>query len=117
MANNAHMKFNEWAKQRGRSMAIARLLDVTQPVVSDWVKGKKSIPAHHCKAIEKFSGGEVTCIEMRPDDWHKYWPELAAPQPHQAPTAIKTDSPAHQRPDVIRPVLRGPVAQPTPQEA
>lgn len=53
--------------------------------------GEKPIPADHCKAIEKFSGGEVTCIEMRPDDWHKYWPELAAAQSQQAPPAIKTD--------------------------
>jgi DNA-binding transcriptional regulator YdaS (Cro superfamily) len=39
--------------------------------------GEKSIPAEHCKAIEAFSDGVVTCQEMRPTDWHKYWPELA----------------------------------------
>ena len=89
MANNACMKFNEWAKQRGRSLAVARLLGVSQPVVSDWVVEKKAIPAHHCKAIESFSAGEVTCIDMRPDDWHKYWPELAASHTQQAQPATK----------------------------
>ena len=39
--------------------------------------GEKSIPAEHCKDIEQFSAGQVTCQEMRPMDWHKYWPELA----------------------------------------
>lgn len=46
-----------------------------------------------------------------------FMPELAAPQSHQEPQAIKTDSSAPLRPDVIRPAMRGPVAQPTPQEA
>lgn len=41
--------------------------------------GEKAIPAEHCKTIESLSGGEVTCPEMRPLDWHKYWPELATP--------------------------------------
>ena len=39
--------------------------------------GEKAIPAEHCKAIEEFSEGQVSCREMRPTDWHKYWPELA----------------------------------------
>lgn len=32
----------------------------------------------HCKAIELLTLGEVTCQDMRPSDWHKYWPELAS---------------------------------------
>jgi DNA-binding transcriptional regulator YdaS (Cro superfamily) len=40
--------------------------------------GVKAIPAEHCKTIESLTGGEVTCPEMRPLDWHKYWPELTA---------------------------------------
>jgi len=41
------------------------------------LSGDKAIPAVHCKAIEAFTGGAVTCQEMRPNDWQKYWPELA----------------------------------------
>jgi DNA-binding transcriptional regulator YdaS (Cro superfamily) len=55
---------------------VARSLGVSAPVVSDWVTGKKAIPAAHCKAITRMSEGAVTCQEMRPADWHKYWPEL-----------------------------------------
>ena len=72
------MKISQWvSEERGRSLAIARLLGITQPVVSDWCAGKKAIAAEHCKAIERFTDGAVTCQEMRPHDWHKYWPELA----------------------------------------
>lgn len=44
--------------------------------MSKILSGEKAIPAEHCKSIQSFTGGAVTCQEMRPDDWHKYWPEL-----------------------------------------
>ena len=82
------MKLNEWINMhRGRSVALARQLGVAQPVVSDWVSGKKPIPAVHCRAIVAISNGEVTVQEMRPSDWVKYWPELATAQSHKAQPA------------------------------
>lgn len=91
VANNMQMNFKTWVnEQRGRSAAVAKTLGITQPVVSDWVTGKKSIPAERCKAIERMSGGLVTCKEMRPFDWHKYWPELAELPATQAQAAINT---------------------------
>ena len=72
------MKLKSWIEQeRGRAMSLARFIDVPPSFVSKMVSGEKSIPAEHCKAIEAFSAGAVTCQEMRPTDWHKYWPELA----------------------------------------
>ena len=58
-------------------MALAKAIEVPPSFVSKMVNGEKAIPAEHCKAIEQFTGGAVTCQEMRPHDWHKYWPELA----------------------------------------
>lgn len=85
------MNFKDWVNsQRGRSIAVAKTLGITQPVVSDWVTGKKAIPAEHCKAIEAFTVGEVTCQEMRPNDWHKYWPELSNALANQAQAATET---------------------------
>lgn len=73
------MQFKSWLKaERGRAVAVARALDIAQSFVSKMANGEKDIPAEHCKAIEKLTGGEVTCREMRPMDWHKYWPELTA---------------------------------------
>jgi DNA-binding transcriptional regulator YdaS (Cro superfamily) len=72
------MKFKTWVEsEHGRAMALSRLIDVPPSFVSKMVSGEKAIPAQHCKAIEAFSDGQVTCQEMRPNDWHKYWPELA----------------------------------------
>lgn len=78
MVNNAAMNLKNWIEaERGRAMALAKAIDVSQAFVSNIVNGDKAIPAEHCKAIEAFSDGAVTCQEMRPHDWHKYWPELA----------------------------------------
>lgn len=91
MSNNSRMNISQWVSgERGRSLAIARLLGITQPVVSDWCAGKKAIAAEHCKAIEQFTGGAVTCQEMRPHDWHKYWPELAVAPANAACIATET---------------------------
>lgn len=71
-------------------MALAKFIGVPPSFVSKMCSGEKSIPAEHCKAIEQFSAGQVTCQEMRRDDWHKYWPELA--QGPATPTQAATDS-------------------------
>ena len=65
-------------------MALAKHLQLPPSFVSKMLNGTKAIPAEHCRAIYAFVGGEVTLPEMRPDDWHKYWPELAVePRTHQ----------------------------------
>ena len=73
------MNLSNYLKQapRGSGTALAAHVGVAQPTVSEWSTGKKAIPAEHCKVIERLTGGLVTCQEMRPNDWHKYWPELA----------------------------------------
>lgn len=37
-----------------------------------------------CVAIERETHGEVTRIDLRPDDWAANWPELATPVPSRA---------------------------------
>ncbi|GAB2507279.1 helix-turn-helix domain-containing protein [Microbulbifer agarilyticus] len=39
----------------------------SQGQVSQWVKGVRPIPATHCVAIERITGGAVTRYELRPD--------------------------------------------------
>ena len=75
------MKLQTWLKlERGRGISLAAQIGFSQPTVSDWGTEKKAIPAEHCKTIERLTGGLVTCQEMRPHDWHKYWPELVQEQ-------------------------------------
>ncbi|MBV7457340.1 helix-turn-helix domain-containing protein [Acidovorax sp. sif1233] len=35
----------------------------------------------HCVAIERATSGAVTRRDLRPDDWHLIWPELATAPP------------------------------------
>ena len=85
------MNFKSWVEsERGRATALSKVIDVPQSFVSKMVNGEKAIPAEHCKAIEAFSGGVVTCQEMRPNDWQKYWPERATPPVTPAQAATET---------------------------
>jgi len=61
-------------REAGRAVgglsALARLLGVAPPTVSQWASGVRPIPAERCPAIERATGGAVTCEELRPDvDW------------------------------------------------
>lgn len=90
MANNFCMKFKNWVEEkRGRALAVATALGVTQPVVSDWVNGKKSIPFERCTAIERATEGAVTRKDLRPLDWQVHWPELATASANTAQTATE----------------------------
>ncbi|MDH3232223.1 MAG: helix-turn-helix domain-containing protein [Alphaproteobacteria bacterium] len=52
----------------GSQSELARKIGSTQQMVSFWLKKSKSgTPAQFCLAIEKATGGEVTCHDLRPD--------------------------------------------------
>ena len=98
------MNLCDYLKQasRGSGTALAAQIGVAQPTVSEWSTGKKAIPAEHCKAIERLTGGLVTCQEMRPADWHKYWPELASAGGVDLPSdAVAQATPAKAAPECV----------------
>jgi DNA-binding transcriptional regulator YdaS (Cro superfamily) len=53
-------------------------LGVTPTTVSEWRSGKRPVPIERCVDIERITGGVVTRQHLRPDDWHRIWPELVA---------------------------------------
>lgn len=57
--------------------SLAAKIGVTPAFVSQWRTGFRPIPVERCAAIERATGGAVTRKELRPDDWHLIWPELA----------------------------------------
>ena len=73
----------------GSQSALAVLLKVSPPTVNQWVKGSRPVPIEHCTAIEQATGGVVKRWDLRPDDWHRIWPELSgtegAPKVPKAP--------------------------------
>ena len=50
-------------------------------LVSQWGSGTRPVPIERCVPIERATLGKVTRKDLRPDDWHEIWPELATPQP------------------------------------
>ena len=55
--------------------ALARRLCVAPSLPSMWLK-RGRVPADHCAAIEMATG--VSRRRLRPTDWRRIWPELAA---------------------------------------
>ena len=70
----------------GSQSALAAILKVRQPTVSEWSRGDRPVPVERCVEIEIATGGTVTRRDLRPNDWHRIWPELitaAHPAPEQ----------------------------------
>lgn len=73
------MELKTWLSAgSGRVAALARELRLPQSFVSNMGTGKKPIPVLHMARIERATHGAVTRAEMRPNDWHEIWPELAS---------------------------------------
>ena len=67
---------------------LAARLGVSPQSVTNW--RQRGIPLWYCTAIEIASAGAVRRWQMRPDDWHRIWPELigsaGAPAINEEPT-------------------------------
>ena len=64
----------EGAGSRGR---LAKAIGAYPSDVSNWARGRRGVPVERAVAIEQATGGAVTRRDLRPDDWHLIWPELA----------------------------------------
>lgn len=65
----------------GGPTAVSRIVGLSVPTVHGW----KKIPEHHCPAIEKARGGDITVELMRPDiSWSRV-PDPEWPHPEGRP--------------------------------
>lgn len=71
------MNLNDYFVRHGQKSELARAIGVPAILVSQWSLGQRPVPIARCKAIESATDGAVTCKDLRPDDWHEIWPELA----------------------------------------
>lgn len=51
----------------GGQAALARAIGVHSSFPNQWIKGHRPIPAERCPDIERATGGEVRCEDLRPD--------------------------------------------------
>lgn len=65
------MNLDQYLHQPGLSARrLADEIGVPAPLISQWRRGVRPVPAERCPAIERATGGAVTCEELRPDvDW------------------------------------------------
>lgn len=63
--------------ERGGATSLARALGVSISYLSQMAAGTSSISPARCVAIEQATAGAVTRKDLRPDDWHLIWPEIA----------------------------------------
>lgn len=64
-------------------IALAKAIEAAPSFVNQWVNGTRPVPPAYCTAIERITGGLVTRRELRPDDCHEIWPDLAHLAPKQ----------------------------------
>ncbi|WP_080422483.1 YdaS family helix-turn-helix protein [Burkholderia ubonensis] len=62
---------------RGTAKRLADALGVSPSYLSQMASGASSINPRRCRQIEDATGGNVTRRELRPNDWHEIWPDLA----------------------------------------
>ena len=70
----------------GGQTKLALAIGVRQQHVWNWMNRRDAVPPEFCTAIERATEGKVTRRDLRPDDWHRIWPELVTKQ-HPAPKA------------------------------
>ena len=96
------MTLAQWlSEQYGRSAALAAHLRLPPSFVAKMKAGVKAVPIAHMAAIERFTDGAVTRRDLRPDDAHLIWPELAESEPNTPP------APDHQAQAAINGVAVG----------
>lgn len=81
----------------GGRETLAKAIGVTTAALGNWKA--RGVPIQRCIAIERATHGAVTRRDLRPEDWHLIWPELADPSPNppaaqadQGPAAINSEA-------------------------
>jgi len=78
------MKLIEYVKDRGSQRGLADKIGITPVLISQWANKLRPVPPERCVEIERATGGQVARKDLRPDDWHKIWPELVEGDPGHA---------------------------------
>ena len=78
MPNNERMDANNLIEKLGGTSAVANLLGIKPPSVSEW-RSRNTIPRESLIFLAPIaeSRGISTRKILLPIDWHRIWPELA----------------------------------------
>ena len=53
--------------KRGNLTQLAKKLNISVPVVSSWVHGRRQVPASRCYEVQYATGGKVKVKDLRSD--------------------------------------------------
>lgn len=80
------MRLSEYiGETRGALSALCGVIGAHSPDVSRWASSTRPVPPDRCPAIERATGGKVTCEELRPDVRWQRVPDPAWPHPAGRP--------------------------------
>lgn len=63
--------------ERGTLTDLSKKINERPQNISMYRSGAKKVPIIRCVQIEQATNGAVTRKDLRPDDYHLIWPELA----------------------------------------
>lgn len=66
------------ATSRGKGAALAAELGMNPSYLSQMAHGHRPVPPALAAGIERATGGAVRRWDLRPDDWHRIWPEIVS---------------------------------------
>lgn len=81
------------ADSKVSGIELAKKLGIAQPVVSAWVTGKKPVPPARCVQLEQITDGVIRRVDLRPNDFWKFWPDLS----HLAPASPQPAAPVNEQ--------------------
>lgn len=64
-------------EERGNATRLAASLEIPLTYLSQMAAGDRSTSPEKAFSIERFTRGQVTRQELRPDDFWRIWPDLA----------------------------------------
>jgi DNA-binding transcriptional regulator YdaS (Cro superfamily) len=71
------MQLSDYLKaDRGRASLVAKRAGVAPAFISQIANGLRGVPAERAADIERACEMQVRRWHLRPDDWHRIWPEL-----------------------------------------
>lgn len=89
------MKLNAYLEKPGSCTAadLAKKIGVSPVLVSQWRTESRPVPVERCPAIDRATGGEVRCEDLRPD---VDWAYLRGTSDRETPDAdVQEPDPAH----------------------
>jgi DNA-binding transcriptional regulator YdaS (Cro superfamily) len=71
------VKLDDYLKlERGRLRDVANNAGLSAAFISQLALGARPVPADRAAEIERACAFNVMRWDLRPDDWHRIWPEL-----------------------------------------